>query len=322
VRIGIYAFDSITLFHLSAPQMVFDEVRRQGLGDWETFVFTDRPGGVRTAEGYEIGHLAGLDEAANADVIVVPSWHTDARSMNDDIRTTLSRAHTRGTVLIGLCLGAIPLVDAGVLDGRAVVTHWQAFDLLRERHPGIELDQSVLYIDHGDVLTSAGTAAGLDACLHFVRSRLGAAAANTVARSLVIAPHREGGQAQYIERPVAARPENGGIAAAMEWALGNLSETLSVERLAEVARMSRRTFVRTFQESTATTPAAWVRERRLDEARRLLEETTWPVERVGELAGFASSVTLRQNFTAAYRVTPSQYRQHFRAVTRAPERAH
>jgi transcriptional regulator GlxA family with amidase domain len=180
------------------------------------------------------------------------------------------------------------------------------------------LDQSVLYIDHDDVLTSAGTASALDACLHLVRGRLGADAANKVARSLVIAPHREGGQAQYIEHAVPPRASDDPIARLLEWALGRLGEPLSIDRLAAQAHMSRRTFVRAFRSTTGTTPSAWIRTRRLDAARRLLETTDLSVDQVAADCGFGSAVTLRQNFATAFSTTPTEYRRHFDARVPGP----
>jgi transcriptional regulator GlxA family with amidase domain len=320
MRIGIYAFDGITMFHLSVPQMVFDEVARQGLGDWETFLFGDRPGTIRTAEGYGIEGIQGLTAAEGADVLVMPSWFLDGRPAGEAVRGTLGAAHAAGATIVGLCLGAIPVADAGLLAGRPAVTHWQAFDLLAQRHPELALDESVLYIDHGDVLTSAGTASGLDACLHLVRARLGADAANKVARSLVIAPHREGGQAQYIERPLPPRPDDDAISRVMDWAGQHLAEPLSIEVLAAAAHMSTRTFVRAFRAATGTTPATWVRTRRLDEARRLLETTDRPIDTIAAECGIGSPVTLRQNFSAAFKISPSQYRARFRAEAAETEK--
>lgn len=205
MKIAVYAFDGATMFHLAVPQMVFDEVARQSLAAWETVLFADEAGGITTAEGYRLGEVKGPEAAEKADIVVVPSWFDDGRMLTDALRRVLEGAHARGVPILGLCLGAIPLADAGLLAGRPAVTHWQVFDSLAARHPDVPLDQSVLYIDHGDVMTSAGTASALDACLHVVRQRLGAEAANKVARSLVIAPHRDGGQAQYIDRPIPPR---------------------------------------------------------------------------------------------------------------------
>ncbi|MDQ0824147.1 transcriptional regulator GlxA family with amidase domain [Arthrobacter sp. B2I5] len=313
MRIAVYAFDGVTMFHLSVPQMVFDEVARQGLAGWTTVLFSDQEGGITTAEGYRLGEVEGPAAAKEADIVVVPSWFDDGRMLSGALRQVLQGAHGRGAPILGLCLGAIPVADAGLLAGRRAVTHWQAFDSLAARHPDVPLDQSVLYIDHGDVLTSAGTASALDACLHVVRARLGAEAANQVARSLVIAPHREGGQAQYIEHPVPQRSSDDPISRLLEWSLARLGEPLTIDRLAAQAHLSRRTFVRAFRAATGTTPAAWIRARRLDAARRLLETTDLSIEQISADCGFGNAVTLRQNFAAAFSTTPTDYRRRFDA---------
>lgn len=313
MRIAVYAFDDITMFHLSVPQIVFDEVTRQGLSDWSTVLFSERAGSVRTAEGYRVAGISGMQAARAADILVVPSWVSGGRRPSGALLRLLALAHARGATVVGLCLGALVVADAGLLDGRGAVTHWHAVDELAARHPDVQVNPAALYLDHGDVLTSAGTASGLDACLHLVRTRLGAEAANTVARSLVVAPHREGGQSQYIERPVAAHTTADPVASTCQWALEHLEEDLSIERLAAVSHMSRRSFVRSFRASTGTSPAAWVRSRRLDEARRLLETSDLPVDRVAEACGFGSAVTLRQNFASSFGITPTSYRRRFDA---------
>lgn len=318
MRIAVYAFDDITMFHLSVPQMVFDEVARQGLADWSTVLFSESAHRIRTAEGYTITGIGGVQAARSADVIVVPSWTSDGREPSRALRRLLSQAHGRGATIVGLCLGALVVADAGLLEGRRAVTHWHAVDDLAARHPGIRVETSALYLDHGDVLTSAGTASGLDACLHLVRTRLGAEAANTVARSLVVAPHREGGQSQYIDRPIASHATADPIAATCQWALERLDEDLSIERLADVSHMSRRSFVRSFRASTGSAPAAWVRSQRLDEARRLLETTELSVDQVAAACGFGSAVTLRQNFATSFGSTPTSYRRRFSTRTNVP----
>ena len=313
MKIAIYAFDGVTMFHLSVPQMVFDEVRRQRLGDWESILFSDRAGAVQTAEGYTLSGVQGLEAASDADLIVLPSWSDGTKAWDAAARRAIVAAHSRGAAVAGLCLGAIAVADLGLLDGRSAATHWNAADRLARAHPDVVVDAGVLYIDHGDVMTSAGTASGLDACLHVVRSRLGAEAANQVARSLVVAPHRQGGQAQYIRRPVPHGAADDPIGVATAWAMRNLAQDLTVDRLAEAAHMSRRSFVRSFRDSTATTPAAWVRSRRLDEARRLLETSNLSVDQIAAACGFGNPVTLRQNFGAAFGCTPSDYRRRFDA---------
>ena len=175
----------------------------------------------------------------------------------------------------------------------------------------MNVSPAALYVDHGDVLTSAGTASAIDACLHIVRSHLGSAAAATVARNLVVAPHREGDQAQYVDRPMSQAGGVGHLGPTIDWALAHLDQPLTVDDLAAHARMSRRNFTRRFAEVTGTTPARWVLARRLDEARRLLETTTWPVARIATACGFSSVVTFRQNFVTTYATTPTSYRQRF-----------
>ena len=322
MRIAVYAFDTITMFHLAAPLMVFGEVGRLELAPaWETRLWSDRAGGVRTVEGYSIGDVAGPSTLDWADIVVIPSWPLPLSPINERLRVQLSDAHSRGTPIVGLCLGAFAVADAGFLDGRSAVTHWEMMPALAQRHPGIGLDESVLYIDHDDVMTSAGTASAIDACLHLVRKHLGSAVATRVARSLVVAPHREGGQAQYIERPLAEPASDTAVANVLEWALGRLGEHLSVDRLAAQARMSRRNFVRQFRLSTGTTPARWVLEQRLGEARVLLETTDWSIEAIAVACGFGSVVTFRQNFVSAFATTPSEYRKQFADRSGAGRRA-
>ena len=218
MHIAVYAFDGITMFHLSIPQMVFGTVSRLGLADWKVSLFatasesaalsedtagptegtspapstpSSRTASIRTSEGYILSGLGGPELAGEADIVVVPAWFADGRLAGEDLCSLLETAHARGACVVGLCLGAVPLAEASLIGGRRAVTHWRAFEPLAREHPEIALDESVLYVDHGDVLTSAGAASGLDACLHLVRTHLGAQAANEVARQLVIAPHRE-----------------------------------------------------------------------------------------------------------------------------------
>ena len=345
MHIAVYAFDGITMFHLSIPQMVFGTVSRLGLANWQVSLFTtasesatppeetvapeedaspsppsapSRTAAIRTSEGYILGGLGGPELAGEADVIVVPAWFSDGRPAEEELRSLLKTAHARGACVVGLCLGAIPLAEAGLIGGRRAVTHWRAFEPMAREHPEIALDESVLYVDHGDVLTSAGAASGLDACLHLVRTHLGAQAANEVARQLVIAPHREGGQAQYIERPVPRRADDDPIGSTVAWAMEHLGEPLPVERLARKAQMSTRSFIRTFRESTGTAPAAWVRAQRVREAQRLLESTDLAIEQVASTCGFGSAVTMRQAFARILSTTPSAYRRRFCTVSPDP----
>lgn len=311
VKIAIHAFEGISLFHVAAPSLVFGEVTRLELAEtWQTRLWSeDRR--VKTMDGVILDDLAGPAEALDADLLVFPSWHDDLRPAGADLITLVQQAHRTGTHVAGLCLGAFPVVDTGLLDGREAVTHWAAAPSLAARRPSVAVNADAIYIDHSDILTSAGTASSIDACLHIVRTMLGSDAASAIARELVVAPHRDGGQAQYVTRPIPERGGVGQLGATIDWALAHLDQQLSVEALSSHAGMSRRNFTRRFIEVTGTSPARWIMSRRLDESRRLLERTNLTVEQVARDCGFGSTVTFRQRFAAAYRTTPTSYRQRF-----------
>jgi transcriptional regulator GlxA family with amidase domain len=312
MKIAVHVFDGITMFHLAAPLLVFGEVTRLGLASgWEVRTWSADGRGIRSAEGVVLDDLAGPDAAADADLLVFPSWPTDLREPEPALLEVIRDAGRRGSEVAGLCLGAFPVVASGVLDGRTAVTHWEGAAELARRGPDVEVRSADLYIDHGDVLTSAGTASSLDACLHLVRRLLGSAEAATLARHIVVAPHREGDQAQYIQQPIPRRGGDERVGEVIEWALANLDRRLSVDDLADRACMSRRNFVRSFQKVTGTSPARWVLSRRLDRARVLLERTSNPVGAIAQECGFGSVVTFRQNFSSAYSTTPTSYRRRF-----------
>lgn len=312
MQIGVHAFSGMTMFHLAAPLLVFGEVGRLGLAaGWHTTVWTEDGQAIRTAEGLLVDDVHDPQSVADADLLVFPSWPADLPVASPSVTSLIGAAHARGAGIAGLCLGAFAVVDGLPLEGRTVVTHWAATTQLAQRRVGVQVDPVALYLDHGDVLTSAGTASALDACLHIVRSHLGAAAAATVARHLVIAPHREGNQAQYVDRPMPHPGGTGHLTSTLDWALAHLDQDLGIAQLADHAGMSRRNFTRRFAEVTGTTPAKWVLARRLDEARSLLETTTWPMTRVAAACGFQSVVTFRQNFVSAYATTPTSYRERF-----------
>ncbi|MGP9503919.1 GlxA family transcriptional regulator [Specibacter sp. AOP5-B1-6] len=312
MKIAIHAFDGMTMFHLATPLLVFGEVARLGLGDdWETRVFTEAGQSVRSAEGYVVGDSFGPEVADDADLVVFPSWLSELPEPSEALLRLVRDSHERGATIAGLCLGAYPVARSGILDGRTAVTHWGAAQAVAVKAPAVEFNESALYVDHGDVLTSAGTASALDACLHIVRTRLGSATAAAVARQIVIAPHREGDQAQYIARPLQDPDLDGPLGRTVQWALANLDQDLEVEELAARATMSKRNFTRRFKEVTGLSPARWVLSRRLDDARQLLETTSWSIARIAESCGFGSPVTFRQNFVAAYATTPTSYRTRF-----------
>ncbi|KQP13247.1 GlxA family transcriptional regulator [Pseudorhodoferax sp. Leaf267] len=313
VRVAVLAFDGISLFHLSVPGIVFGvEPPPPGLPTYEVRYCAPTPGRVRCAQGVEIAVPGGLEAMAGADIVVVPSWNHPDIAAPVALTDALRQAHARGAHVVGLCLGAFVLGDAGLLDGRRATTHWACRDLFAQRFPGTAFHPDVLYVDDGQVLTSAGTVAAIDCCLHIVRLRHGADVANRVARLLVTPPHRQGGQAQYIEQPVPALPSEKRLPGVLQWARAHLSEPLSLDTLAEVARMSRRTFTRRFREATGTTVNQWLVAERIGKAQQLLETTDLTIERVAADVGFGTALSLRHHFARLVHTSPSSYRRAFR----------
>ena len=311
MRIALHVFEGISLFHLASPLLVVGEVTRLGLGsDWTIGMWSDDGAPVWTTDGIILTDVHGTDDATAADLLIFVSWPNELPEPDEPLKALVRSAHARGATVAGLCLGAFPVAASGLLDGRAATTHWLHAETLAERYPTVQVSPDPLYIDHGDVLTSVGTASALDACLHIVREHLGAAAASTIARRAVVAPHREGGQTQYIDKPVPTH-QHDSFGETLDWALANLDQPLDVRSLAAHANVSVRHFTRRFKETTGSTPAHWVLSCRLDEARRLLETTTWSIEKVAHASGFASAVTFRQNFVAQYGTTPTSYRTRF-----------
>ena len=312
-RVAVIAFDGISPFHLSVPCLVFGEDRRAwGVPAFELIVCSTGPARLRTSAGFEIGGLQPLAALRGADVVIVPSWRDVDAPAPPPLLDALRRAHARGAQVVGLCLGAFVVAEAGLLDGRRATTHWHCAAAFARRFPQVTLDADVLYVDDGDVLTSAGTAASLDCCLHMLRQRCGAEIANRVARSLVVAPHRQGGQAQFVEQPLPATRSDDRLNTLLAWVAARLNQPHSVDTLAARVAMSRRTFTRHFREATGTTVLQWLLNQRLARARRLLETGDRAIEWVASEAGFGSAVSLRQHFSAALGTTPSAYRAQFR----------
>jgi transcriptional regulator GlxA family with amidase domain len=263
-----------------------------------------------TTSGPSLHVERGLDALAEADTVLVPGFDPTAWPPPVAVLDALRAAHARGARVASICTGAFVLAEAGLLDGRRATTHWRYAAQLAERYPAVAVDPDVLYLDEGDVLTSAGVAAGIDLCLHLLRRDHGAEAANAAARQTVVAPHRSGGQAQFIERPVPAGTD-GGLEGTRTWALERLAEPLTVARLARHAHTSERTFNRRFRAETGTTPLRWLLTQRIDHARRLLEASDLPVETVAQRCGFGSGASLREHFRRATATTPTAYRRTF-----------
>lgn len=308
-KIAVIAYDGITPFHLSVPSLVFGGT--YGAALFEVTVCGLEKGPLLTSAGFSITPARGLRAVDEADIVILPTWHNDCRSAPPALLSALRRAHARGACVVGLCLGAFPLAEAGLLDGREAATHWGWTAQLAARYPRVRVNEEALYVDQGQVLTSAGVAAGLDCTLHLLRRLAGAELANQVARRLLVAPHRAGGQAQFIDRPLPATASDSRLAQVLEWVQRHLAGEHSLDALAARAAMSRRNFTRHFRQATGTSFKQWLLHQRLAHAQRLLEGSTLAVERVAQEAGFGSALSLRQHFRAAFDCTPLAWRKQF-----------
>jgi AraC family transcriptional activator FtrA len=304
---------------LGAPQAPFElacaaeafGTERAGLPSHYDFTLCARtPGPVPTTLGVPLLVHAGLEALERADTVVVPGWQPPGSPVPSAVLDALRAAHARGARIVSICTGAFVLAQAGLLDGRRATTHWARTAQLAAEYPALTVDRDVLYVDHGDVATSAGSGAGIDLCLHLLRRDHGAAYAAQVARHMVLPPHREGSQLQYAAVPAPARADES-LAPLLEWAEEHLGERLAVEDLAARAGLSGRTLARRFTEQLGTSPGQWLLARRVDAARALLEQTDLPVEAVAVRVGLASAVNLRRRFRAALGTTPGAYRRTF-----------
>ncbi|MGY1617096.1 helix-turn-helix domain-containing protein [Geodermatophilus sp. SYSU D00691] len=301
-------------FGLGVCHEVFAYDRRHlGLPRFDFGLVAEVPGILRTDTGLGVVVEHGLERIDRSDIVLITAWELFEHVPSEAMLDALRRAHARGAQLISHCTGVFVLAAAGLLGGLRVTTHWRYAGELAARFPELDVDPAVLYVDNGSVITGAGTAAGVDTLLHLVRREWGAAAANALAREMVVPPHRDGGQAQFIDAPVPACADDL-LGAVLEWATGHLAEDISVELLARRALMSPRSFARRFKATTGTTPHAWLLGQRLAAAEELLENTDAPVEEIARLVGFGTAAGLREQFTRRRGVSPRAYRQTFRAV--------
>ncbi|MFF2141168.1 helix-turn-helix domain-containing protein [Kitasatospora sp. NPDC058190] len=317
--VAVYAFEGMAPFELGVVVEVFGLARPELSGllaaPWYGLkVCADRPGTELDAVGgFALTAKYGLDDLAAADTVVVPGVRNAfSGEVSPELVEALRTAHERGARIVSICSGAFALAAAGLLDGREATTHWRYAELLQQRYPKVLVNPDVLYVDNGDVLTSAGSAAGIDLCLHLVRRDHGAKVANTVARRFVVAPHRDGGQAQFIE--AAVRPveeEDDGIARSMQWALDHLADQLTVSVLARAARMSDRSYLRHFTARNGTSPMRWVVTQRIAASLSLLESPDGTVEEIAAAVGFESAATFRHHFGRVMRTSPTAYRRSF-----------
>jgi transcriptional regulator GlxA family with amidase domain len=314
-NVAVPVADGVAVFELGVMCEVFGMDRSaQGLPRFDFAVCAVEEPPLRTTSGFSIDTPYRLDRLADADLIVVPAWRVEDRGVPPALLQALRDAVGRGARVMSVCSGAFVLAAAGLLDGLRATTHWLYADQLAAQFPDVRVDRDVLYVDEGQVLTSAGTAAGIDLCLHVVRQELGATVANAIARRMVVPPHRDGGQAQYVEAPVPEPGRGEELGEVLTWALGHIAEPLTVEELAARALMSPRTFARRFRAVTGTTPHHWLLGQRVLHAQRLLEAGNLSVEEIARVCGFGSAATLRQQFTRWRGTSPQAYRRTFRAV--------
>lgn len=307
---AVPVLDGVFAFELGVLCEVFG-VDRPDEPELPSFSFdlcTDVPGPVRTVSGFDLVVARDFGRLGSADLIALPAIRRDV-AVPPALIDGLQAAVARGARVMSVCSGAFILGEAGLLDGRDCTTHWTYAGELAARFPAARVDPDVLYVDSDRVLTSAGTAAGIDACLYLIRKEFGSRVANRLARRMVMPPHREGGQRQYVDQPVPCEVDT--LAETLEWMLGHLGEDLSVDQLAERAHLSSRTFARRFRSETGTTPHHWLTEQRVLHAQRLLEETTQPVEAVADLVGFGSAAVMRHHFARRVGTTPQAYRRTF-----------
>jgi AraC family transcriptional activator FtrA len=305
------AYDGLCAFEFACTAEVFGLPRPELGPEWYRFETCALGGRKVTGQyGMTLCVDAGLERLAHAGTLIVPGWQGIDAPVPAPILAALRAAHKRGARLLSICSGAFVLAEAGLLDGKRATTHWRYATELKSRYPGIHVDPDVLYIDEGQILTSAGSAAGLDLCLHLVRRDFGAAAANLVARRLVISPHRDGGQAQFLDRPVDPR-ERGSLSALLERVRRRLHQPMSIRELAEWAAMSERTFMRRFRAATGMSPADWITRSRVDRAREMLECTTFSVDEIAAQTGLGTPTTMRHHFRKKVGLSPVEYRRRF-----------
>jgi len=311
-RVAVLLLEPLIGFDATIPSLVFGQADDR----YEVVTCGLTSGQVACTGGYAITPQAGPEALTQADTVIVPGTQYPATRQRGEMSPALAAAWSKirpGTRIVSICTGAFVLGAAGILDGRPATTHWAKADDFRQLYPAVLLDETVLFVDDGDVLTSAGLASGIDLCLHMIRSDHGAALANAVAKYCVVPPWREGGQAQFIERAI---PESRGesTAATRQWALANLAEPLSVQQLAVHARMSIRTFNRRFRDETGMPPGDWVRQQRLAAARELLESRDFSVDEVARRSGLGTAANLRHHMRRGIGMSPLHYRKTFQGA--------
>lgn len=311
-RVVAVAYDGLCVFEYGVAAELFGLARPELGLDWYRFeTISPDAGPLRTTGGVTFDVSTDLRRLARAGTIVLPGWRDPAERPPEALLVAIRRAHGRGARVLSICSGVFVLAAAGLLDGRPATTHWRYTERLARMFPRIDVQPDVLYVDNGSVLTSAGSAAGIDLGLHLIRRDYGAEIANQVARRLVVPPHRNGGQAQFIDANV--RTHRGdSLSGVLDWATANLDRPISVADLAARAHLAPRTLARRFRDDVGTTPHRWLTQQRVALAQRLLETTTAGIDQIASDAGFVTAVTLRHHFQQSLGTSPTTYRQQFR----------
>ena len=314
-RVAVLAQPGAIPFELGIPARIFGIARdERGRGLYEVTTCAVTPGAIPTNADFDIVVRAGLEVLADADTVVIPASYEQGPAMTggelpEPLRTAL-RTLPATTRLASICIGSFVLAAAGLLDGRRATTHWTYAEAMRRVYPKVDVDADVLFVEDGNLFTSGGVAAGIDLCLHMVRNDHGSEVANRVARSSLVPPWRDGGQVQYIERPV-PQPTHTSTAPAREWAMLRLGRSVTLAEMATVARMSVRTFSRRFVEEVGMTPGQWLIGQRIDRARHLLESTDRTTDQIARDAGFGTAASMRRHLHARMGVSPMAYRRTF-----------
>ena len=314
-KVAVVAFEQISAFHLSVPCMVFQDVfiDRQAIFDLCICGLTSNE--MNSVSGFRITVENDLSYLEQADIIIIPSWPNALPKPPSVLLEELVKAHTRGAMLVGLCLGAFVIAETGLLNGKSATTHWAFSDEFTQRFPEVKFDNSPLFIAHDQLITSAGTAAALDCCLYIVRKFCGSEVASELARIMVTAPFRSGGQQQYIPTPIPVRSEQEtSISKVMEDVERHLDIPHSIDSVASRCAMSRRTFTRHFRAEYGCTFGEWLLNQRLALSQQLLEREAYSISHIAQLSGFGSESVYRKQFKQTFNVTPSQWRRHFSSL--------
>ncbi|WP_213732100.1 GlxA family transcriptional regulator [Citrobacter europaeus] len=311
LNVAIVAVEDFSPFHFSVPCIIFSD-KVAAKKRFEVQLCAEQPGIVSSQDGFSITAAYGYEAVEAADIVVIPWWGATTHRPPQSLLDALNRARQNGAQIVGLCLGAFVLGYAGLLDGKRAATHWEFEHDFQARFPAARLDINALYVDDDGIITSAGTAAALDCCLYVIRQRFGSTVANQIARRMIVPPHREGGQAQFIEQPVAKNTKDQRINVLLDYLRLHLNEPHNLDELAQRVMMSRRTLTRHFMKATGSSVAEWLIAERLRRSQTLLESSQLPVERIAEQVGFQSPVTWRQHFKSHFGVSPAEWRKTFR----------